>query len=171
MEQLPLSLTPPACLQGKPKSPDFSYAEIPRFRVALVREPETSYGEAPTLGRPTEVAAFLWSIVHDADREQLGALFLDTRHRLIGYQIAYVGTLTHVAAEPRGIFSAALLCNAHGVILFHNHPSGDPTPSAEDRSFTKRMEGAGDLLGIRVIDHFILGERARWTTLQGEDLQ
>jgi hypothetical protein len=67
--------------------------------------------------------------------------FLDVRNRAIGYQLAYIGTLARAAVEPRGIFSAALLAYAAGIILFHNHPSGDPSPSAEDLAFTRRMAG------------------------------
>jgi DNA repair protein RadC len=96
----------------------------------------------------------------------MGAIFLDTRNRAIGHQIAYIGTLARAAVEPRGIFSAALLANAAGIVLFHNHPSGDPSPSAEDLAFTRRMADAGELLGIRVLDHIVVGEAPRFVSLK-----
>ncbi len=138
------------------------YAEIPRLRVSLVREAGHPYPQPVDLRDPPDLVQFLWKILHDADREHFGAVYLDTRHKMIGYQIAYIGTLTRASVEPRGIFSAALLCNAATLILFHSHPSGDPTPSKEDLATTERMTRAGEVLGIQVLDHIIVGEVARW---------
>ena len=76
------------------------------------------------------------------------------------------GTLTRAAAEPRGILTAALLANAAGILLFHNHPSGDPSPSAEDLAFTRRMAEAGEVVGIRVVDHIIVGEAPAFVSLR-----
>lgn len=92
----------------------------------------------------------------------MGAIYLDSRHRPICLSILYRGTANRAAVEPRGILAAGLLCNALGVILFHNHPSGDPSPSAEDMAFTRRMAEAGELIGIRMIDHLIVGGIGRW---------
>ena len=138
---------------------------VPRFRLSLVREAESTY-RSDLLDRPESVAAWLWQeIYHDAPQEQMSAVFVDVRNRLIGYQVAYVGTIARAACEPRAILTAGLLCNATGFILAHNHPSGDPSASAEDLSFTRRMAEAGELVGVKLLDHMIIGDSARWTSL------
>ncbi len=138
---------------------------VPRYRLSLVREAESPYGR-DLLNRPDAVAGWLWrEIYHDAAQEKMSAVFVDVGNRLIGYQVAFVGTLARSACEPRAILSAALLCNASGFILAHNHPSGDPSPSAEDLSFTRRMAEAGELLGVKLLDHLILGDVGKWTSL------
>jgi len=76
-----------------------------------------------------------------------------------------LGTLSRAAVEPRAILKECLLRSASGFILFHTHPSGDPSPSAEDLSFTRRMAEAGELVGVRLLDHMILGSAGRWVSL------
>jgi DNA repair protein RadC len=138
---------------------------ITRYRVALVQEEQSPYGDL-SLSNPSEVAKFLGRILNDRPQEHMVAVYLDTRNRLIGWTIAHVGTLNRAAVEPRTIFQVALSLNAAGLILAHNHPSGDPSPSAEDLAFTRRMAEAGDLLGTRLVDHLILGEQPRWISLR-----
>ncbi len=98
----------------------------------------------------------------------MGALFLDIRNRVIGHTVAYVGTLTRLAAEPRGLLLPALLANAASVIVFHTHPSGDPSPSAGDRAFTKTVADACAFLGLFLADHLILGEGDRFLSMRIE---
>lgn len=88
------------------------------------------------------------------------------RNRLISESDIYHGTLSRAAVEPRAILKQGLLRSAAGIILFHTHPSGDPSPSAEDLDFTRRMVEAGELLGIRLIDHLIRGSAGRWVSLK-----
>ena len=76
------------------------------------------------------------------------------------------GTLGRAAGEPRAILKRALLFDAAGLILFHTHPSGDPSPSAEHLTFTRRIAEAGEVVGIRLVDHLILGSVARWVSLR-----
>jgi DNA repair protein RadC len=80
--------------------------------------------------------------------------------------IAFTGTLERTTADPRHILAAALLASCSGVLVAHNHPSGDPTPSAEDLVFTGRMEAACDAVGLRFVDHLILGAAGRWTSMR-----
>lgn len=87
----------------------------------------------------------------------MNALFLDTRSRAIGHQLACIGILTRAAVEPRGILSAALLATAAQIILFHNHRSGGPLPNAEDLAFNRRTAEAGEVVEIRVVYHIIVG--------------
>jgi DNA repair protein RadC len=98
--------------------------------------------------------------------ETLGVLYVDQRNRLIGFSLLYRGTINGAACEPRGIFQGALLANAAGIILFHNHPSGDPSPSAEDLCFTRSVAEIGELLRIRLIDHVVIGEGGKFASMK-----
>lgn len=138
---------------------------VTRYRLALVREEETPY-EDLSLDRPAAVARFLNEQLNDRPQEAMCAVYLDTRNQLIAWQIAYLGTLNRAAVEPRALLQMALLTNAAGIILAHNHPSGDPSPSVEDLAFTRRMAEAGDVIGIRLVDHLILGGGDRWVSLR-----
>ncbi len=93
------------------------------------------------LDRPDAVASYLGLRYSQGDQEKMGALYLDVRNRLIGESEVYRGTLSRAAVEPRAIMKEALLFSASGYVLFHTHPSGDPSPSAEDLTFTRRMAG------------------------------
>jgi DNA repair protein RadC len=88
--------------------------------------------------------------------EQFGVLLLDTRHRVKRTRILSTGAADGTWVCPRELFREALLAGATKVILFHNHPSGDPTPSPEDRELTQRLRTAGELMNIQVLDHLIL---------------
>ncbi len=110
------------------------------------------------LASPREVAAYLLPRFSAADVEQFGVLLLDARHRVLHARILTRGTVDASPAHPRDVFREAALAGAAGVVLFHNHPSGDPTPSADDLALTKRLRLAGELMGIEVIDHIILGD-------------
>jgi DNA repair protein RadC len=90
--------------------------------------------------------------------ERFGVVLLDARHRLIRTQLLTVGALDASIVRPREIFRAAALAGAAAVVAFHNHPSGDVSPSAEDLELTTRLVRAGELLGIDVVDHVILGD-------------
>ena len=149
-----------------PTAPAFEPQTIARYRVALVREESTPYDAPQHCSEPSAAARFLHPLLSSWDREVVGAIFLDIRNRAIGHQLAYIGTLSRTAVEPRGILSAALLANAAGIILFHNHPSGDPTPSAEDFHFTRRMSDACEILGVKLLDHIVVGEWPAFVSLQ-----
>lgn len=138
---------------------------ITRYRVALVQEKEHPYGDL-SLSHPAAVAKFLQGELADRPQEHMVAVYLDTRNRLIGWTIAFVGTINRAAVEPRVLFQTALCLNAAGLVVGHNHPSGDPSPSAEDLAFTRRISEAGELLGIRLVDHLILGSNSRWVSLR-----
>ena len=123
-------------------------------------------GERKVLTRPAEVAHYLALRYWSRDQEVMGALFLDTRSRLLGEKELFRGTLDRAIAEPREILKEGLLRGAAGVIVFHTHPSGDPSPSPEDLAFTRRTREAGELVGVRLLDHFILGSAGRWVSLK-----
>lgn len=89
--------------------------------------------------------------------ETFGLLALDVRHRLRREAVISVGCLTASLVHPREVFQEAVVSRAAALVLFHNHPSGDPEPSAEDLALTRRLAAAGSLMGIEILDHLVLG--------------
>ena len=104
-------------------------------------------------------AEVLRQYLDGVDREHFVVLLLDTQNQIIGIHTVTVGTLDASVIHPR---EAAILANAASVLLAHNHPSGDPAPSAEDRAVTRQLRSAGSLLGIEVMDHVIVGDGPRY---------
>lgn len=90
--------------------------------------------------------------------ERFGVMLLDQKQRVIRTMVVSTGTLDSSAAHPREVFRAAAVASASSVVVFHNHPSGDPTPSAADRVVTQRLAAAGEIMGIELGDHIILGD-------------
>jgi DNA repair protein RadC len=107
---------------------------------------------------PVDIHRHFQSRIRGAHRESFHVLLLDGRHRLIGEAEVSVGTLTASLVHPREVFREAICAAAAAVVLVHNHPSGDPSPSGEDRRVTERLVSAGGLLGIPVVDHLIIAE-------------
>lgn len=122
--------------------------------------------ERDPLGHPAAVASYLTLRYSTLDQEVMGALYLDARHRLLGERELFRGALQRAVAEPRRILREGLLAGAAGCIVFHTHPSGDPSPSAEDLAFTRRLAEAGEAVGIRLVDHLVLGGQGRWVSLR-----
>ncbi len=114
-------------------------------------------GGRDLLNEPRLVKECLRNSQGDATQERTGALFLNARNRLIRHDPEiYRGTLDRAVVEPRELLKRALLCNAAGLIVYHNHPSGDPTPSREDREFTRRLALAAEAVGLRLLDHIVV---------------
>jgi DNA repair protein RadC len=115
--------------------------------------------ERPRLNTPRKVAAYLVPQYGSRAVEQFGIMMFDTKHRLIRVKIVAVGSLDTTVVHPREVFREAVGAGASGIVLFHNHPSGDPTPSPDDLTLTLRMVNAGVVMGIDVLDHLILGDQ------------
>lgn len=159
-----VSLTPPLLRRhglGPAKAATLLAAVEIASRVA--RE---QLNEREPLTRPAEVARYLHLRFWARDQEVVGALFLDSRNRLLGDRELFRGTLDRAVADPREILKEALLRGAAAVILFHTHPSGDPTPSESDILFTRRLKEAAEIVGVRLADHMVLGAAGRWVSLQ-----
>ncbi len=92
------------------------------------------------------------------DREQIRVIMLDSRNGVIGVEIVSIGTVNSCMAHPRETFRNAIVNGATSIIITHNHPSGDPAPSPEDVSLTKRLIEVGKFLGIEVVDHIVIGD-------------
>jgi DNA repair protein RadC len=98
--------------------------------------------------------------IGNADRESFWALHLDARHKIVDIDKVATGSLTGVEVHPREVFRGALLGGAESMIFVHNHPSADPTPSRQDGELTQRLKSVGELVGIQVLDHIVVGGSA-----------
>lgn len=116
--------------------------------------------ESDAYCNPAKVKEFLKFKLHQHDREVFGIMFLTSQHRLIDFQELFFGTINSTNVYPREIVKAALEQNAAAVILAHNHPSGDPDPSAADIRITHRIKEALELIDVQVLDHIIVGRNA-----------
>jgi len=110
------------------------------------------------------------AFIGSADRENMVAFFVDGKNDIVGVHTVAVGGMHAMCTTPREVFRAALLTTAAGVILAHNHPSGDPLPSKEDKAFTHRCLLAGDLLGIPLLDHVIVTRDAHYSFMSDGQL-
>ena len=119
-------------------------------------------GRSVVVGRmlikPTETATTLMTLLQDEPSEVFAILCLTTKLRVIASHEVSRGTLDSALVHQREVFRAALLSNAACLVACHNHPSGDPTPSADDVAVTRRLVAAGEVLGIPVLDHIIIGD-------------
>lgn len=127
----------------------------------------TRIGEEPApsvKGDQPEIVAKYWADVieklpwFDPDKEHLVVLLLNTKYAVKGYSVVSVGSLNDAVAYPREIFRAAVASAAYAIIMIHNHPSGDPSPSQADHSLTRRIIQASEILGIKLLDHVIVGK-------------
>jgi len=117
------------------------------------------------LRSPSDAAAYLLPTFGARAVEQFGIVLLDSKHRVIRTTVVTSGTLNTTIVQPRDVFREAMFGAAASVVAFHNHPSGDPTPSPEDVELTRRLRAAGVLMGIDVVDHIVLGD-ARYCSLK-----
>lgn len=140
----------------------FEPYRAPRYRVTLVCETEGTGSTEPI--RDSRTAATLLRPCFDGlDREHFVVCGLDAKHRVIGINVVSVGSLSLSIVHPREVFKPLIVMNAAAWLCAHNHPSGDVTPSQEDRVLTTRLREAGDLLGITLLDHLILGETSHYS--------
>jgi DNA repair protein RadC len=118
----------------------------------------------PQISDPAAAAELVRPLLNGRDRECGILIGLDTKHRVIATTIVSIGTAAHTFLAPREVFRDALLCGASAIVVAHNHPSGDATPSTDDRQVTRRLAQAGATLGIELLDHLVLGD-PEWTSL------
>ena len=129
------------------------------FRVQFVAEPV----EFPT-GSPCRSSEDVQRVARaifarlDADKEHFLLLAINNKNRINGFKVISTGSLTASLVHPREVWRAALHLCAAAVVFVHNHPSGDPAPSPEDTEITRRLKETGDMLGIRELDHVVLGQ-------------
>jgi DNA repair protein RadC len=124
---------------------------------------EGAHAERPRMASPREAAAYLVPLYGSRSVEQFGIVLLDTRYRLLQTVLLSVGVLDRTCTHPREVFREAVAGGASAIIMFHNHPSGDPHPSGEDLLMTMRIFEAGELMGIMMIDHLVLAENSYYS--------
>jgi DNA repair protein RadC len=133
-------------------------SRVPLYRIVLDRTGSIAKEGSAIVTQGREAAKLFRQFLGDVPEEHFVLMVLDSRRRVIGLNEVSVGTLSASLVHPREVFRAAILLNGAAIIVAHNHPSGDSSPSAEDRDVTRRLQRAGELLGIPVADHIVLGE-------------
>lgn len=132
------------------------------YKTQLVKESSRTYELANCPYDVIKVLPILLDTISLEDREHFVVLYLNTKHKVTGFETISIGALNASIVHPREVFKGALLGNAAAIICAHNHPSGDTTPSPEDYKVTQRLREAGSVLGIDLIDHIILGDNGRY---------
>ena len=122
--------------------------------------------QRPRFSTPRQMAVYLLPQYGAATVEQFGIVLLDTKHHVIRIKIVSSGSLDQTVVHPREVFKEATAASASAIVLFHNHPSGDPTPSPDDLVLTSRMVSAGDIMGIDVVDHIILADQRYFSLVE-----
>ena len=135
-----------------------------RVSVRLIREGAEQYRPYRITG-PTEVYDFFKEL-SAMDRETFYCVHLDQRNQVISCEEVSRGSLSASIVHPREVYKGAILSSAASIIVVHNHPSGDPTPSAEDHGIVDRLVSAGELLGIPLLDSIIIGTEGRYCSIQ-----
>lgn len=130
---------------------------MPLVRISMVKEKEVPYA-AETINGPGKAAELAKTILKDADREYLLVLSVDSKCRPLAVEIVLIGTVNATLTEAREIFKHTILAGTAGIIIAHNHISGDCTPSEENEEMTRRVSESGELFGIPVRDHVIIGD-------------
>lgn len=125
-------------------------------RISLVSE-DVAQEYAGACDTPAKALEILRPLIGGKTREHLAVILLDARSNVLGVMVVSIGTLSASLVHPREVFQPAILANAAAIIVAHNHPSSDPSPSKEDKETTRRLVKAGELLGIPLLDHVIIG--------------
>lgn len=128
------------------------------YETITIRDSITNYISPGSRYTSPDQIFETFKFLRDETKEYFIAIHLDGKNRIICIDQVSVGSLNQSIVHPREVFKTSLLSSAAAIILLHNHPSGDPTPSREDMEITKRLREAGDLLGIRILDHIVIGD-------------
>lgn len=147
---------PPDTFPGQsPGEPPPPPATLPVYETCVREVRRVEWPVSKVTG--TEAAAKLvWTMTQDYPTERLLVVYLNLSMEVAGVEVIGQGGVSQVTSHPREVFQGALAANAHGIVMGHNHPSGDPTPSSADRETTERMVRAGHLIGIPVLDHVVV---------------
>jgi DNA repair protein RadC len=161
-----------ASVQEIAKSRGMGLAKAAQIKAAIelgVRLRLEAPEERPAIHSPADAAALVQYEMSGLPQEHLRVINLDTRNRVLNIEKLYVGSLNASTVRVAEIFKPAITRNAAGVIILHNHPSGDPAPSPEDVALTRAIVSAGKLLDIEVIDHLVIGQ-GKWVSLKERGL-
>ena len=141
--------------------------------IKMVKESSFLYQTRQILS-PKDAYEMIKEQLEGLDREQFIIACLNTKNEPTNITVVSVGSLNKAIVHPREVFKTAILSNAASIMAFHNHPSGETTPSQHDIQLTNRLYEAGELLGIKLLDHLIIGDRvpilrSRYTQLMGRE--
>jgi len=128
------------------------------YETITIRDTITNYISPGSRYTSPDQIFDTFQFLRNETKEYFIAIHLDGKNRIICIDQVSVGSLNQSIVHPREVFKTSLLSSAAAMILLHNHPSGDPTPSREDMEITKRLREAGDLMGIRILDHIVIGD-------------
>ena len=138
-------------------------------QVKMVKEHSVLYS-ARRIQSASDVDALVRQFIEDLDREAMVVVALNAKSEPICLQVVSTGSLSASIVHPREVFKVAILSNAYSILLAHNHPSGDTTPSQEDISITKRLKNAADIMGVPMLDHIIIGSGNYYSLKENGDL-
>jgi len=138
---------------------------VTKDRLALVREGSIPTAWDKTVREAADVARLMAPLLADLDRETFWVVMLDGKNRVIGVNLVSIGTLNAALVHPRELAKALILANSASAIVVHQHPSGCAEPSAEDTALTRRLCEVGDLIGVRILDHLVLGHDGAYVSL------
>lgn len=144
-------------VSNKPRSIKFKQIKAV-YETLTVKEDITNYLKTGTRYTSPSQIYETFSFLMKETKEMFITLHLDGKNRITCMDLVSIGSLNQSIVHPREVFKTACLSNAAAVILIHQHPTGDPTPSSEDISITRRLKEAGDIIGIKVLDHIIVGD-------------
>ena len=130
--------------------------QVPVVRIQLVRENSLTC-ESKSIQSPFDAVEIMRPIMDGLDREAVYVMLLNTKNMALGINMVSMGDISSSIVHPREVFKAAILANAAGIVMFHNHPSGDTKPSLDDEVVSKRIYAAGEIIGISLLDHIIIG--------------
>jgi len=130
---------------------------IPIYKILLVRD-GIQKAETKIVTSPVDAYQVFKDFIGTPDREHFVVMLLDTRNQIVGLNAVSVGSINATVVHPRETFKSAILIGAAAIIIAHNHPSGDPAPSSEDLSLSTRLIKCGELVGIPILDHLIIGD-------------
>lgn len=143
--------------------------QVQVVRVEMVKERTVNF-TTNKISSPRDAALILADFLAGVDREHLVVLCLDSKNKVNAINVVGVGTLSSALVHPREVFKPAILSNAAAVLVGHNHPSGDPTPSKEDMEIAKRLEEAGKILGIELLDSLVVGDDGIFVSMKERGL-
>lgn len=142
--------------------------KLDRVAIRMVKE-RPLLSESP-ITCPDDVIGLMRDLLGDFDREAVAVVNFDTKMKPINMNLVSIGSINRSIFSPPEVMKSALLANAKGLMIFHNHPSGDPAPSVEDTEITGRMAELCDLMGIDLIDHIILGEKGKYFSFHAREI-
>jgi DNA repair protein RadC len=131
--------------------------KIPDYKIMLVRDSNITT-DKKRISHPNDVVNVFQTYLEGLDREHFCIAMLDRKNNILGINTVSIGSVSASIVHPREVFKPAVIIGASGIILCHNHPSGDTNPSNEDIEITNRLKEAGKILGIEIVDHVIIGD-------------